>query len=63
MRRLPVQLVLGAGLTAVFVAAALLSFLWTPYAVDGMNIAARMQTPSGSTGSGPIISGATSCRC
>jgi peptide/nickel transport system permease protein len=47
MRRLPVQLVLGAGLTAVFVAAALLSFLWTPYAVDGMNIAARMQTPSG----------------
>ncbi|QFT61682.1 peptide/nickel transport system permease protein [Roseivivax halotolerans] len=36
----------GAALSAVFVIAALLSFLWTPYAVDGMAIANRLQPPS-----------------
>ncbi len=45
--RLPVSLILGAGLTAVFVAAALISFLWTPYEVEGITVASRLKTPSG----------------
>ncbi|MEM1387600.1 MAG: ABC transporter permease [Pseudomonadota bacterium] len=36
----------GALLTAVFAAAALISFIWVPYPVDGVAIAARMQGPS-----------------
>jgi len=47
MRRIPGQLIFGACLTLVFVGAALLSFLWTPYGVEGMNIAARMRPPGG----------------
>lgn len=43
--RLPVSFVLGAALSAVFVAAALLSFVWTPYDVETLNVAARMQGP------------------
>jgi peptide/nickel transport system permease protein len=39
-------LVPGAALTALFVAAAALSFLWTPGDVETMNIAARLQPPS-----------------
>ncbi|MFN3144764.1 MAG: ABC transporter permease [Paracoccaceae bacterium] len=46
MKRVPVQLWLGAALSAVFLAAALVSLAWTPYPVEGMNIAARLQTPS-----------------
>ncbi len=38
-------LVLGAGLTAAFLGAALLSFLWTPEPVSGVNIAARLHPP------------------
>jgi peptide/nickel transport system permease protein len=45
--RLPGQLVLGAGLSAVFIAAAVLSFAWTPFPVDQMNIAQRMLAPGG----------------
>lgn len=41
------SLILGAALSAVFVLAAALSWLWTPYAVDGMEIAARLKAPSG----------------
>ena len=40
------SLILGAALTAVFLSAAALSFAWTPYAVDGMNISGRLQPPS-----------------
>lgn len=40
------NLILGAVLSAVFVLAAALSFVWTPYATDGMNIAGRLQPPS-----------------
>lgn len=47
MSGLPRSLVLGAALTAVFALAALVSLVWTPYAVDGMNIAARLQPPGG----------------
>jgi len=43
--RLPAQLIIGAALSAVFVSAALLSFLWTPWSVEAMNIAARLQVP------------------
>jgi len=47
MRGVPATLVLGAALSAVFVLAALVSFVWTPYGVEGMNIAARLRPPSG----------------
>ncbi|MGR3496555.1 ABC transporter permease [Citreimonas sp.] len=39
-------LIAGAALTALFVAAAGLSFLWTPGDVEAMNIGARLQLPS-----------------
>jgi peptide/nickel transport system permease protein len=42
----PRSLWIGVALSVVFVAAAALSFVWTPYAVDGMNIPARLQPPS-----------------
>ncbi|NNU78858.1 ABC transporter permease [Halovulum dunhuangense] len=38
---------LGGMITAAFVAAALLSFVWTPFAVDGVDIANRMRPPGG----------------
>jgi peptide/nickel transport system permease protein len=38
--------VLGALLTAGLLAAALLSLMWTPYDVAGIDIAAKLQTPS-----------------
>ena len=39
------SLIVGAALSLVFVAAALVSFLWTPYDVTVLTIANRMQTP------------------
>ncbi|WP_425427213.1 ABC transporter permease [Actibacterium ureilyticum] len=44
--RVPVQLILGAILTAVFIAAAVLSFVWVPHDVTALNIAAKLQPPS-----------------
>jgi peptide/nickel transport system permease protein len=44
--RLPAQLILGAVLTAVFLAAALISFVWTPYDVTTLTIADKLQDPS-----------------
>ena len=44
--RFPLTLVAGLALTAVFVAAALLSLVWTPHAVESLNIAARLQPAS-----------------
>ena len=44
--RLPVSLVAGLALTTLFVLAALLSLIWTPHAVESLNIAARLQPPS-----------------
>jgi peptide/nickel transport system permease protein len=38
-------LILGAALTAVFAAAAVVSLFWTPYPVDGVAISQRMQPP------------------
>ncbi|MDJ0631370.1 MAG: ABC transporter permease [Rhodobacter sp.] len=43
--RLPAQLWAGAALSGVFVAAALISLIWTPHPVEGMNIAARLKVP------------------
>ena len=43
--RLPPVLVVGAALSAFFLAAALLSFAWTPYPVETLNIAAKLQEP------------------
>ena len=40
------NLLLGGALSAVFVGAALLSFLWTPGDVEAMNIAGRLQAPN-----------------
>ena len=39
------SLVLGAMLTLIFVGAALVSFLWTPYGVTGVDIAAKLKPP------------------
>ncbi len=44
--RLPVQLWLGAALTALFLGAALLSFLWTPHDVETLTIADKLAAPS-----------------
>ena len=46
MKRLPLTLLIGAALSGVFLLAALISFIWTPFPTDGMNIAARLQAPS-----------------
>ncbi len=40
-------LIIGAALSAVFVCAAALSFVWTPYDVTTMDIPDRLQPPSG----------------
>ena len=40
------NLILGTLLTALFVGAALLSFVWTPYPTDTVAITARLQPPS-----------------
>jgi peptide/nickel transport system permease protein len=39
-------LVVGLAITGLFVTAALLALLWTPYDVRAIDIAARLQTPS-----------------
>ncbi|MEC7237913.1 MAG: ABC transporter permease [Pseudomonadota bacterium] len=41
----PPGLVVGAMLTLLFVLAALVSLVWTPHAVESLNIAARLQPP------------------
>jgi peptide/nickel transport system permease protein len=40
------NLILGATLTAVFLLAALISFVWTPYDYAGLDIANKLQGPS-----------------
>jgi peptide/nickel transport system permease protein len=46
MRRLPAALVIGAILSAFFVAIAALSLVWTPYEVTGVSVPDRLQPPS-----------------
>ena len=45
--RFPTVLVAGAALSAFFLAAALLSFAWTPFPVEVLNISARLRLPGG----------------
>jgi peptide/nickel transport system permease protein len=44
--RLNAQLWIGIALTTVFLAAAVLSFVWTPHAVTALTIADKLQPPS-----------------
>lgn len=46
MTRLPPQLWIGGMLSAAFLAAALMSFFWTPYDHTALNIAAKLRPPS-----------------
>ena len=46
--KLPIQLLIGATLTALFAAAALLSLAWTPHSVLELNVAGKLQPPSAS---------------
>lgn len=45
-RRLPLSLHLGAALTLLLVAVALLSLLWTPYPAEQVRVVARLKPPS-----------------
>lgn len=45
-RQLPLSLHLGAGLTLLLVAMALLSLLWTPYPAEQVRVLARLKPPS-----------------
>jgi peptide/nickel transport system permease protein len=44
--RWPLSLVVGGVLTAVVVLTALIAFVWTPYDVEAVNIAAKLTAPS-----------------
>lgn len=44
--RWPLSLVVGGALTAVVVLTALIAFVWTPYDVEAVNIAAKLAAPS-----------------
>ena len=44
--RWPLSLIVGAGLTAVVLATALLALIWTPYDVEAVDIAAKLTAPS-----------------
>lgn len=44
--RLPAQLIIGALLSAAFLAAALLSFVWVPHDIAQVAIQSRLQSPS-----------------
>ncbi|WP_455173021.1 ABC transporter permease [Azospirillum largimobile] len=46
MRRLPLSLHLGAALTLLLVAVALLSLLWTPYPAEQVRVMARLKPPN-----------------
>ena len=46
MTRLPAQLWIGAVLSAALLSTALISFIWTPYDVTTLNIAAKLRAPS-----------------
>lgn len=46
MRRFPIQLWLGASISAGFLAVVALSFLWVPHDHTALNIAAKLRAPS-----------------
>ena len=41
------SLILGCFLSAIFIVAALVSFIWTPFDAEALNIPARLQGPNG----------------
>jgi peptide/nickel transport system permease protein len=41
------SLILGCFLSAIFILAALVSFIWTPFDAEALNIPARLQSPNG----------------
>jgi peptide/nickel transport system permease protein len=45
-RSFPASLVIGAGLTVIFLVAALVSFVWTPFDPASFNVPERLQAPS-----------------
>ena len=55
-------LALGGAIVAVFLAAALLSFVWTPYDAAALDIPDKLRPRRRPTGSAPTISAATSSR-
>ena len=44
MRKMPLNFIIGSALTCVFIAAALLSFFWTPYDVATLDIGGKFQS-------------------
>jgi peptide/nickel transport system permease protein len=46
MTQAPKALLIGAVISAAFLAMALLSLVWTPHSVTGVSIAERLQAPS-----------------
>ena len=44
--RLPLSLIVGATLTAIVLLTALLALVWTPYDVEAVDIAAKLNAPS-----------------
>ncbi|HBZ45144.1 MAG TPA: peptide ABC transporter permease, partial [Maritimibacter sp.] len=44
--RVPVQLILGAVLSVLFVLGALVTFIWVPHDVAALSIADKLQEPS-----------------
>ena len=42
----PLSLIVGGALTAIVVVTALIAFVWTPYDVEAVNIAAKLTAPS-----------------
>jgi len=45
--RVPGQLIIGFALSAVFIAAAILSFIWTPFSVEELTISNKLKPPGG----------------
>ena len=56
------NMVIGLGLTAVFVIGTLLSLIWTPHDVTALEIGNKLQTPRPHIGLARIISGVTRSR-
>lgn len=58
----PLSLIVGGALTAIVVVTAMIAFVWTPYDVEAVNIAAKLTAPQPPIRSARTISVATSCR-
>ncbi len=56
------NLTIGATVTVILLAMAIVSYVWTPYSPTGMNFRDKLQGLVLPIGSAPTISAATSCR-